>query len=39
MSNPRTPYYLYFHPFCGDGPLNCPSTPYWVGCCAKLNPI
>ena len=27
------PYYLYFHPTCGGGPLNCPGAPYWVGCC------
>jgi hypothetical protein len=39
LSNPRTPYYLYFHPSCGGGPLNCPSNPYWVGCCAKLIPV
>lgn len=39
MSNPRTPYYLYFRPTCEQGPLNCPDAPYWVGCCAKLNPL
>jgi hypothetical protein len=39
LSNPRTPYYLYFHPSCADGPFNCPGAPYWVGCCADLPEI
>jgi hypothetical protein len=39
LSNPKTPYYLYFHPTCSGGPLNCTNTPYWIGCCARLNPI
>lgn len=31
-TNPNWPYYVYFKPTCGGGPLNCPGTKYWVAC-------
>ncbi len=34
-THPLRPYYEYFVPTCSGGPLGCPGTPYWIGCCPE----